>query len=166
MAGPPAFAARAAVVTHPACHVSQIKVTAGATLHNASYDQQTPKGAAKAMANEAVPVYFYNQGAACHLLMGAPSFRAVKKTTSVATTTVDDLSIPVGADNENRVVVTLNAVMGARCDPATTSGLLVGDYANPIAATHLIVRTLQDVCFYSGIDRIDVNDGAVWVPTR
>lgn len=179
LTGPLALTAHASSSTHPACQASQIKVTAGATLLNATYDAMTPRGVVKAFANEVVPVYFKNLGATCHLLMGAPVFRAVKNTTDVATITVDDLSMPVGSDNENRVVVKRhqkvealfvvikpNTLMSGLCDPATTTGLLVGDYGNPIATTHFIHRKLRHVCFYSGTGRPEVNSGAVWVRTH
>lgn len=178
LAGPLEVSAHAAT-THPACQASQIQVTAGATLLNTGYNESTPTGIVKAFANEAVPVYFYNKGATCHLLMGAPDVRAVKRTTNVRAITMSDLSIPVGADNENRlvvehhkrvealfVVVKPNALMGHPCDPATTTGLLVGDYGNPIASTHFIARKLRQVCFDSGVGRNVVNSGVVWVSTH
>jgi hypothetical protein len=179
LTGPLAVTVEAAHSAYPACQASRIRVTAGATLINTIYNEGTPKGIVKSLANEAVPLYFYNKGTTCHLLMGAPSFRAVRNSTDVGTLTIRDFSFPVGADNENRlvldyrekvealfVVVTSKLLVVPRCDPATTTGLLVGDYANPIATTHFIARTLRKVCFDSGLGRDYTNSGAVWVPTH
>jgi len=44
-------------------------VTSGPTLFNTSYDNLDEHLKFKAFANEAVPVYFFNKGADCHLLM-------------------------------------------------------------------------------------------------
>jgi hypothetical protein len=117
-----------------------------------------------AVANKAVPAYFYNEGATCRLLMSAPTIRGVKNTTEIGTIPLSDLSIPVSADNEKRLMVQHHekvealflwdkpvAQMGRPCDPATTTGFLVGGYGNPIAVTHFFARKLRDVCFDSDV---------------
>lgn len=179
MTSPLALSAQAASTAHPACQASQIRVTAGPTSTNVTYNAKTVTGEHKSLAKEAVPVYFYNQGSTCHLLIGAPDFRAVKSTTDLSSITVSDLSMPDGADNENRllldhhervealfVVVKFSGITSGRCDPATTTGLLVGDYASPIATTHFFARKIHDVCFYKGPGPIATNSGAVWVPPQ
>src|ERR1019366_2674961 len=179
LTSPLALTAQAASTAHPACQASQIRVTAGPTSPNVTYDVKTVTGDLKSLAREAVPVYFYNKGSICHLLMGAPDFRAVKSTTDLRSLTVGDLSMPDGADNENRllldhhervealfVVVKFFGITSGLCDPATTTGLLVGDYANPIATTHFFARKIHDVCFYKGPGPIATNSGAVWIPPQ
>jgi len=176
--GPLALSAKAANA-HPACKVSQIRVRAGATLVDAHYDETTPTGVVHPFANEAVPVYFYNVGGVCHLLMGGPIFQAVRHTTDVKALPNDDLSMPGGADNEHRqlvehheqveallVVVKPSAALGAPCDPAATTGFLVGDYADPIGHSHFIKRNLHYVCFDFGAGSHVLNIGASWVPSR
>jgi hypothetical protein len=177
-AGPLAVNAYAAT-THPACNSSQIRVTAGATLTDTTYTVTTSTGAHQVPAYEVVPVSFYNKGATCHLLMGAPIFRAVRNTTSLSTTTpIHDLSIPAGADNTKRMVVTRHQKVEALfvvvkpvgsyfagCDPATTTGFSVGNFGNPIATTHFVVRQLRDVCFDSGVGAHVLNIGAIWKTT-
>jgi len=176
---PLALTAQAASTAHPACQASQIRVTAGPTSPNTTYDVKTVTDEHKASAREAVPVYFYNKGSTCHLLMGAPNFRAVKSATDLGTLTVGDLSMPAGADNENRlmldhhervealfVVVKLVGIASGQCDPATTTGFLVGDYANPIATTHFFARKIHRVCFYKGPGPIAMNAGAIWVTPK
>ena len=99
----------------------------------------------------------------------------VKGTTKVGAISPKDMSIPVGADNENRMLVThhqrLEALLVAvgphvttngPCDPAPTTGLLVGGYATPISSAHFIVRRLRSVCFDTGVGRNNVNTGVVW----
>lgn len=167
-----------AVTTHPACQASQIRVAAGATLTDTTYPVRTSTGVHQVPAYEVVPVYFYNKGATCHLLMGAPDFQAVRNMTDVtnlSALSAHDVSVPAGADNTNRLVVTRRQKVEALfvvvkpvgpsftgCDPATTSGILMQGYANPIGTFHFIVRRLRDVCFDSGIGRNVLNFGAVW----
>jgi len=163
---------------HPACRASQIVVTAGATETNASYPVRTSTGLHRSSAFEIVPVYFHNRGATCHLLMGAPNFRAVRNTTDVTHLIAHDLSVPAGADNNRRPVIAghhetealfvIVRPVGSSftgCNPATTTGFLVGDYANPIATTHFVVRQLRDVCFDAGLGRNVLDYGAVWPAT-
>ena len=177
--GLPVVTAHAAVPAHPACRVSRLAVTAGATTTNTTYAQTAPTGAVTGFASEAVPLYFYNTGPTCHLLMGAPSVRAVKSTTKIGAIGPSDVSIPVGADNENRMLVTHhqrlealfvvvrpNVTMNGPCDPSTTTGLLVGGYATPISSAHFIVRRLRSVCFDTGVGRNNVNTGVVWLSRK
>jgi hypothetical protein len=179
MTSPLVVTAQAASTTHPACQATQIKVTAGPMSPNVTYDVKTVTGEHKALAREAVPVYFYDMGSTCHLLMGSPIFRAVKSTTDIQSVTVGDLSMPAGADNEIRqvveqhervetlfVIVKLPGVIKGHCDPATTTGFLVSNYADPITTTHFFARKLHDVCFYSGPGQIAMNSGAVWFPPQ
>jgi len=162
----PIVVAQAATPSHPACLASNIAVTAGATATNATYTVKTSTGLHQASAYEEVPVYFYNRGATCHLLMGAPEVRAVGDAANAAAITLHDLSIPTGADNTGRPVVAHHQKLEALfvvvkpvgspftgCDPMTSTGFLVGGYAKPIATTHFVVRRLRDVCFDSGVGR-------------
>ena len=179
LTSPLALPAQAASTAHSACQASQIRVTAGPTSPNTTYDVMTVSGEHKALAREAVPVYFYNEGSTCHLLMGAPNFRAVKSTTDLGSLTVGDVSMPAAADNENRllldhhervealfVVIKLVGISRGQCDPATTTGFLVGDYANPIATTHFFARKIHRVCFYKGPGPIAMNAGAIWITAK
>jgi len=174
----PAVTAHAATSTLPACRASRITVTAGRTVNNTTYPVRTSTGVHQVPAYEVVPVYFYNLGATCHLLMGAPIFRAVRNTTDVTHLSAHDLSVPAGADNTRRPVIARHQKLEALfvvvkpvgssftgCDPATTTGLLVGDFANPIATTHFVVRQLRDVCFDTGVGRNVLDYGAVWPGT-
>ena len=43
------------------------------SLTDTTYAHATPAGVVTGFASEAVPLYFYNEGPTCHLLMGAPS---------------------------------------------------------------------------------------------
>ena len=167
-------------ITHPACQSSQIRVTAGATATDATYTVRTSTGVHQVSAYEIVPVSFYNKGATCHLLMGAPIFQAVRNTTALsATTPPHDLSIPAGAGNTKRMVVPRHQKIEALfvvvkpvgssfagCEPATTSGFSVGDFGNPIDTTHFIRRQLREVCFDSGAGAHVLNIGASWEPVH
>src|ERR1035437_5372644 len=174
----PAVTAHAAAPAQPACRASQIAVTAGATLGGTNYLVRTSTGLQRRSASKVVPVYFYNRGATCHLLMGAPIFQPLRNTTDVAHLSAHDLAIPVGAGTTRRPVVARHQKIEALfvfmkpvgpaftgCKLATTTGFLVGDYANPIATTHFIVRQLRDVCFDTGVGRNVLNYGAVWPGT-
>lgn len=174
----PAVTAQAATTSHPACRASQIKVSSGATLTNTTYPFRTSTGVRQEPAYEVIPVYFYDQGATCHLLMGAPDIRAVRDTTNVTnlkTITMHDLSVPVSADNTRREVVGHHQKLEALfvvvrpvgppftgCSPATTSGILVQGYASPIGTFHFIVRRLRDVCFDSGVGQNVLDYGVAW----
>jgi len=165
-----------AATTHPACVASQIRVTEGPTQINAPYTLTTSTGKHQARAFELVPVTFYNVSATCHLLMGAPVFLAVRNTTTVsATTPIHDLSMSAGADNTKRVVVMRHRKVEALflvakpigpsfigCESATTSGLSVGGYANPVGTSHFIVRRLRDVCFDFKAGSHVLNIGTIW----
>ena len=170
------------VTSHPACGASQITVTAGKTLTNTTYGVRTTTGLHQVRAYELVPLYFYNTGATCHLLMGAPDVLAVRNTTDVknlSTLSMHDVSIPAGADNTRRPVVArrqklealfvvLKPVAGPTfrgCHPATATGLLLQGYAGPIGTFHWIPRQLRDVCFDTGVGRSVVNFGVSWPPT-
>jgi hypothetical protein len=161
------FATTAQVASHnPACLTSQIKVTVGATMSNVPYDYST----VHAFSKKAVPVYFYNTGATCHLLMGAPSIRAVKNTTNVHAIAVSDLAFPGSVPTENRVVVDHHQKVEALflfgnplppsshpCDPATTTGILVQGYADPISSIgKFFPRSIQHVS----------NTGVAWATTK
>lgn len=174
----PAVTSNAASSSHPACLASQITVTAGATKTNVTLPVRTSTGVHQVPAYEVVPVYFYNRGATCHLLMGAPTFQAVRITTNVTHISVHDVSVPASADNNRRPVVAHHQKIEALfvtvkpvgpsftgCDPATTTGLLVGGYANPIVTTHFVVRQLRDVCFDTGVGQNVLDYGVVWPAT-
>ena len=170
--------AQAAPTAHPACRASQIVVSAGATLFNANYPVRTTTGVHQESAYEAVPVYFYNRGDTCHLLMGAPAIGVVRDTTTVTslkTLKLRDLSVGVSAENTRRPVVARHQKIEAlfvivrpvgpafkSCDPVTGSGLLVQGYARPIGTFHFIVRRLRTVCFDSGVGRIVLDYGVAW----
>jgi hypothetical protein len=107
-------------------------VTSGPTLFNTSYDNLDEHLKFKAFANEAVPVYFFNKGADCHLLMGAPTIRAARKIPVTDSSSTTNLSFPFTA-NERRllivhdekiealfVVIKPSAVLGHPCDPSAT----------------------------------------------
>ena len=170
------------VTSHPACGASQITVTAGKTLTNATYEVKTTTGLHQVRADELVPLYFYNTGATCHLLMGAPQVLAVRHTTDVtnlSTLSMHDVSIPSGADNTRRLVVArhqkiealfvvLKPVAGPTlrgCHPATATGLVLQGYAGPIGTFQWIPRQLRDVCFDTGAGRGVVNFGVSWPPS-
>ena len=173
-----AVKADAATPSHPACQASRITVTTGSTETNTTYPVRTSTGVHQELALEIVPVYFYNRGTTCHLLMGAPIFRAVRNTTDVAHFAAHDLSVPAGADNTRRPVVARHQKLEALfvivkaagspfkgCAAATTTGFLVGNYANPIATSHFVLRRLHDVCFDTGARRIVLNYGVGWPTT-
>ena len=171
-----------AVTSHPACDASQITVTAGKTLTNATYAVRTTTGLHRVRADELVPVYFYNTGATCHLLMGAPTVLAVRDTTdvkSLSSLSMHDVSIPAGADNTQRRIVArhqrlealfviIKPVAGPTfrgCHPATATGLVVQGYVGPAGTFHWIPRELRDVCFDTGVGSSVVNFGISWPPT-
>jgi hypothetical protein len=174
--------AQAATTAHPACQASQITVMASATLTDTTYPVKTSTGVHQVPAYEVVPVYFYNKGAICHLLMGAPDFQAVRNTTDVvnlSALSAHDMSVPAGADNTRRPVVARHQKIEVLfvvvkplgpsfkgCDPATASGIVIQGYASPIGTFHFVVRQLRDVCFDTGVGARVVNIGAVWVPTH
>lgn len=173
----PAVVAQAATPSRPACLASNITVTNGATVTNTTYIVKTSTGLHQVPVFERVPVYFYNRGATCHLLMGAPEVQAVRNTTNVATISSHDLSIPTGADNTRRPVIAHHQKLEALfvvvkpigstfkgCAPATTTGLLVGGYAKPRGHTHFVIRRLRDVCFDSGVGRSVLDYGINFPP--
>jgi hypothetical protein len=173
----PAADAQTTVLSHPACLASNIAVTAGTTRINATYTVKTSTGLHEASAYEEVPVYFYNRGAICHLLMGAPDVQAVRDTVNTDAITLHDLSVPTGSGNTRRPVITHHQKLEALfvvvkpvgssfagCDPVTAAGFLVGNYAKPIASTHFVVRRLRDVCFDSGVGRIVLDYGIDFPP--
>jgi hypothetical protein len=150
-------------------------VTSGPTLFNTSYDNLDEHLKFKAFANEAVPVYFFNKGADCHLLMGAPTIRAARKIPVTDSSSTTNLSFPFTA-NERRllivhdekiealfVVIKPSAVLGHPCDPSATSGVFVGGYATPISSSHFIRRNLHYVCFDSGVGHLVENTGTAWI---
>jgi len=176
----PAVSANATTPSHPACKASQITVTASATLTNTTYSVKTSTGLHQVPAYEEVPVYFYNRGTTCHLLMGAPEVQAVRNTTDLVNLkalSAHDVSIPAGADNTRRPVVAHRQKIEALfvvvkplgpsfkgCDPATASGIVIQGYASPIGTFHFVLRQLRDVCFDSGVGQ-RVLDYGISFPT-
>ena len=177
----PTVSAHAATPSHPACKASQITVSAGATVTNTTYSVRTTTGVHQVPAYEVVPVYFYNRGTTCHLLMGAPYFQAVRNTTDVvnlSALSAHDVSVGAGADNTRRPVVVRHQKLEALfvvvkpvgpsfkgCDPATASGIVIQGYASPIGTFHFVVRQLRGVCFDTGVGRNVLDYGAVWPAT-
>ena len=169
---------QAAPPLHPACQASQIRVSAGATVTNTSITVATATGVRPVFVDEAVPVYFYNRGDVCHLLMGAPAVSAVRRATRVAslrTLPLSDLSIGTSAENNRRhlishhqrlealvVVVRPVGPSFAGCDPATATGILLQGYAGPVGTFHFIARSLRDVCFDTSVGRNVINVGVDW----
>lgn len=170
------------VTSYPACGASQVTVTSGKTLINATYDVRTTTGLHQVRAYELVPLYFDNTGATCHLLMGAPEVLAVRSTpdvTNLSALSMHDVSISSGADDTRRRVVArhqklealfvvLKPVVGLTmkgCHPATTTGLVLQGYAGPVGTFHWFPRQLRDVCFDTGVGRSVVNFGVSWPPT-
>jgi hypothetical protein len=165
-----------ATTTFLTCRSSQIRVTAGATTTNTDYTVRTSTGIHLAAAYEEVPVSFFNRGAACHLLMNAPIFQAVRNTTTLSAATPSrDLSMPAGADNTKREVVLRHQKTRALfvvikpvgssfigCEPATASGFSVRDIGSPLNAVHFVPRELHEVCFDSGAGAHISNIGAIW----
>jgi hypothetical protein len=173
----PTFAANAAASALPACQAAQLIVTGGVITTNTSYPVKTTTGLHQARAYEMVPVYFYNRGSSCHLLMGAPVVRLLRNTTTASTAPPNDLSIPTGADNTRRppidrhqkvealfVVVPRAGPAFKGCEPGTATGIVVGGYAKPIGAVHFIARTLREVCFDSGVGRSVLDYGVEFPP--
>jgi hypothetical protein len=179
LTGPLAVSAHAAT-KHPFCISSQIRVTTGATLINSHYPETTSTGTYQVPAYEAVPVFFYNKGANCHLRTGAPSFVALRNTRVVSARTPSrDLSMAVGSDNTKRMIVPRHQEIEALfvvikpvglsfrgCEPATTSGLIISGYARPIDTKDFVVRHLRDVCFDSSAGSHISNIGAIWTTSH
>jgi len=128
-------------------------------------------------AYEVVPVYFYNRGSTCHLLMSAPDVRALRGRPSPSGAPLNDFSVPPARTTpapgcrtpqkiEALFVVTAPEGLPFKgCDPATSTGFVVGGYAKPIATTSFVKRALRDVCFDSGPGANVVNFGVVWSTT-
>jgi hypothetical protein len=161
-----------------ACQATQVRVTAGPTAFNTTYPVTTSTGHHRVPAYEVVPVYFYNRGSTCHLLMSAPDVRALRGAPSPSGAPLNDFSVPTSADNTRRPVVEHHQKIEALfvvtapeglpfkgCDPATSTGFVVGGYAKPIATTSFVKRALRDVCFDSGPGANVVNFGVVWSTT-
>lgn len=169
-----------AATRYPACVTSQIVVSAGATLSNVSYQYPTQTGIVHAFSKKAVPVFFYNRGPVCHLLMGAPAITAVRDATSAATVTVDNMTIPNPPVPTTKRVVLLRheraealflfgnpLPKGASegCRPATATGLLVQGYANPVPSTgKFFPRQMKNVCFPvpGVVGAVATNTGVEW----
>ena len=173
-----ATAARAAT-RYPVCKAAQIEVTAGATIANVSYDYPAGRRTVHAFSTKAVPVFFFNRGPACHLVMGAPAIDAVRNATSATAVTEGDLAVSAPPlPTTKRVVLdrhqTAEALFlygspipaGVRgCHPATATGLLVQGYAMPVPAVGTFVaRRIPSVCFpVPGIvGATFVNTGVAW----
>ena len=177
----PETLAQASTPLHRACRASQIRVSAGATASDTTYSLVTATGVRPVFAYEAVPLYFYNRGDVCHLLMSAPAVQAVRDTTTVAHLSnfpMHDLSTPVSAENNRRrlivyhqrlevLVVVVRPVGPAfkGCEPATATGILMQGYAGPIGTYYFTPRRLRDVCFDTGLGFRVVNLGVFWPPT-
>ena len=174
----PSVSAQASGALHPACGAAQIRVSAGATAMNTTYSLVTAPGTRRVLAYEAVPVYFYNRGGVCHLLMGAPAVQAVRHATqvpSLKTLPMRDVSIGTTAENNRRrlithhqrlevLVVVIRPVGPAfvGCDPATTTGIIMQGYAGPVGTFAFIPRRLSDVCFDAGLGRVVDDIGVLW----
>jgi hypothetical protein len=171
-------AANASPTVLPACQASQLTVTGGAVTTNTTYPVKTTTGVHQDPAYEVVPVYFYNRGTSCHILMGGPVVRLLRDTSVASTATLHDLSTPAGADNTRRppidrhqkiealfVVVPRVGPAFKGCERATATGIVVGGYAKPISAIHFIPRTLRDVCFDTGVGRSVLDYGVEFPPT-
>ena len=168
----------ARATTLVACRTSQIQVTAGPTLTNVRYSYKASGHTLKGLAQQAVPVYFYDKGATCHLLMSGPDIRMVRNATDASSIAASDLSAPTGnpavseravVDRHQRIeaLVSVNRLPkkdSKNCVPATSTGFLVGDYANPVATSHFIVRALDHVCFDPGTvgGPVTINFGVSW----
>ena len=164
---------------YPACLTSQIEVTAGATITNVSYDYPAGKRTVHAFSKKAAPVFFYNRGPVCHLLMGGPAISAVRNATSTTTVIASDLSIAVGPlPTTKRVVLDRHQRAealflfggpmppGVRgCHPATATGLLVQGYADPVPSVGMFFpRPITNVCFPASgsVGANVVNTGVAW----
>ncbi len=179
MTGPFVTFAQAAT-EYPPCLTSQIEVTVGATLSNVTYDYSTSAGTYHGFSKEAIPVFFYNKSADCHLLMGGPSINAVRNSNNPRATSSSELALSAPVSSEKRIVVkhhgkvealflfgTSVSQKGSRCDPATATGILVQGYANPIASTgKFFPRRIQRVCFDSGVGAKVLNTGVAWATTN
>jgi hypothetical protein len=179
MTGPFVAHARAATM-YPVCVASQIRVTTRATLLNSHYPETTSTGTYQVPAYEAVPVFFYNKGAVCHLRTGAPSIAALRNVRVVSATTPSrDLSMPVGSDSTKKMIVnrhekieTLFVVIKpvglsfTGCEPATTSSLLISGFAKPIDTVRYVIRHLRNVCFDSGAGSHVSNIGVIWTTSH
>jgi len=112
--------------------------------------------------------------------MGAPEVQAVRNTTDVVNLTAlsaHDVSIPAGADNTRRPVVTHRKKIEAffvvvkplgpsfkGCDPATASGIVIQGYASPIGTFRFVLRQLRDVCFDTGVGQSVLDYGISFPP--
>jgi hypothetical protein len=172
---PPVGSSGAATTQRLACLASQISVSAGATQGETNYSVRTPTGVQERSASKVIPVYFFNRGATCHLLMGGPSVRAVRNTTDATHLSMNDLGVPVDTGTTRRPVVSHHQKIEALfvymkpvgppfagCKPSTATGLLMDGYAKPGATKHFIARRLADVCFDTGVGRDSLNYGVAW----
>ena len=168
-----------ATTRYPACVTSQIVVTAGVTISNVSYQYPTQTGNVHAFSKMAVPVFFYNRGPVCHLLMGAPDIAAVRDATSASTVTVANMTIPnPPLPTTKRVVLQLHQraealfLFGstipkgaADCQSETATGLLVQGYAKPVPSVgKFFPRRMKNVCFPvpGAVGAAAMNTGVAW----
>lgn len=168
-----------AATRYTACVTSQIEVTAGATISNVSYEYSTWKGTVHAFSKKAVPVFFFNRGKACHLLMGVPAINAVRNAKSVSAMTNSDMAVSAPVPSTKRVVLDHHQKVealflfgspipkGVRgCDAATTTGILVQGYARPTPSVgKFFPRKIKNVCFPVGAGATFVNTGVAWFST-
>ena len=168
-----------AATLFPACMTSQIVVSIGATLSNVSYEYPTPTGIVHAFSKKAVPVYFYNPGPVCHLLMGAPAISAVRDASNDSTVTVANMTIAHPPLPTTKRVVLQHRQRGdalflfgspvpkgaTNCRLGTATGILVQGYANPVpSAGKFFPRRMRNVCFPvpGAVGVVATNTGVVW----
>jgi hypothetical protein len=171
----------ATVTRYPTCRVSQIDVSVGGVVMNAPYDDPTAKGTAITVAKDAISVYFYNKGVACHLVAGAPWISAVKDTTSSRAIPPKDISVSahfIGSDlrmevKQHQKVEALflfgvaHPHQSRRCALSTASGILVQRYADPYAtASTFLPVEIPQVCFDSGPGYDLSNTAAAWAVAK
>ncbi len=161
-----------------ACSASQIVVSAGATRTDTTYPVATSSGVHQMPAADVVPLYFFNRGATCHLLMGAPAIQVVRDTTTVSSLSAlrgRDVSTPTSAESPQRrtlyhhqklvALFVVTRPVGSQvkgCEPATGSGIVIQGYAGPVGTFHFVKRDLPDVCFDVGLGPRVLNFGVSW----
>ena len=170
-----------AATRYPACVISKIVVTAGRTISDVPYQYPTQMGNVHAFSKMAVPVFFYNRGPVCDLLMGAPDITAVRDATSASTVTVANMTIPNPPPLTKRVVLQLHQraealfLFGSKipkgaadCHSGTATGLLVQGYAKPVPSVgKFFPRRMKNVCFPvpGAVGAVTTNTGVAWATT-
>jgi hypothetical protein len=114
----------------------------------------TEKGASSFTGIFSVPLYFTNTGTTCALLSDAPGVQAVrgKHHRHVGDSTPNDLVAvtPVVLEKgqralSNLLVITAGVSQKAKCQPVTTTGILVSA-GMPLRSTKYLPLVLHDVC--------------------